>query len=114
MTTKRTMLLVIAIILISGCATKRYPITTPLSGAEVELMTCQNLQLEIIKAEQVELQINETGQFDERTVFGFLGDFGIGNSMAKSEAQTALSKRITSIRNAQVSKGCLKPDAEES
>ncbi len=107
MTTKRTMLLVIATIFISGCATKRYPIATPLSGAEAELMTCQNLQLEIIKAEQVELQINETGEFDERTVFGFLGDFGIGNAMAKDEAQTALSKRVVTIRSAQARQGCL-------
>ena len=78
-------------------------------------MTCRELQLELIEGEEIERQINATGEFDARTVFGFLGDFGIGNSMAKSKARSALSKRISSIRAAQARKGCLgKVPAEEN
>lgn len=56
----------------------------------------------------MEKQINETGEFDAKTAIGVLGDFGIGNGMAKSEARSALAERRRTIREAQVSKGCLK------
>ena len=80
---------------------------TELSPGVAEAMNCRELQLELIEGQEIERQINETGEFDARTVFGFLGDFGIGNAMAKGEARTALSKRISSIRAAQARKGCL-------
>lgn len=92
---------------VSACATKRYPIATPLSEAELQLMDCDDLQLELIRSEQVQHQITETAQTDWRSVAGFLGDYGIGNAMAKSEAETALSERIQSIRAAQARQGCL-------
>lgn len=104
------MMLAISIVttFVVGCATKQYPITTKLSPAEASLMTCQDLELELLRAEQVERKINATGEFDGKTVLGFLGDFGIGNAMAKSEAQAALSERRKTIREAQVRKDCLK------
>ncbi|OLF74009.1 hypothetical protein AWH62_07630 [Maricaulis sp. W15] len=92
---------------ISACATKRYPIATPLSAAEIELMDCNDLQLEIVRTEQVQHQITETAETDWRSVAGFLGDYGIGNAMAKSEAETALSERLQSIRAAQARHGCM-------
>lgn len=108
MNIKRTLIIAIAAIAVAGCATKRYPIATTLSPAEAELMTCDGLELEILKAEQVEHQINETGEFDSKTALGILGDFGIGNGMAKSEARTALSARVGTIREAQARRGCLR------
>lgn len=102
-------LLIIAIGMItSACATKRYPIATPMSSGEATVLNCENLNLELIRADQVEKQINETGEFDGKTVIGFLGDFGIGNGMAKEEARTALAERRRTIRDAQISKGCIK------
>jgi hypothetical protein len=92
---------------VAGCATKRYPIATPLSEAEIELMDCDDLRLELVRTEQVQHQITETAQTDWRSVAGFLGDYGIGNAMAKSEAETALSERMQSIRAAQARRGCL-------
>ena len=42
---------------------------------------------EIAKTRSVQQEIEATGEFDGRTVLGFLGDFGIGNGMAKGEAR---------------------------
>lgn len=69
-------------------------------------MTCRELTLEAIRTEQVRAQINNTSQVDWRSAAGFLGDFGIGNAMAKSEADKALSDRLTGIRAAEASKNC--------
>lgn len=99
--------LVSVAVLATGCATKRYPIATPLSDAEVSLMDCDDLALELLRAEQVRTQISETAEMDWRSVAGFLGDYGIGNAMAKNEAEEALNQRIATIRSAQATKGCL-------
>jgi hypothetical protein len=109
MNVKLTLLIAFAAIALNACATKRYPIATPISPAEASLMTCENFELELLRTDQVERQINETGEFDGKTILGFLGDFGIGNGMAKSEAQTAIEVRRNTIREAQVTKGCIKP-----
>lgn len=95
-----------AVVLASGCATKRYPIATPLSAAEARLMDCSDLELELVRAEQVEQQISQTAQVDWRSVAGFLGDYGIGNAMAKNEAEAAIRQRRATLREAQISKGC--------
>lgn len=89
-----------------GCATKRYPIATPFSAAEAAAMNCRELTLELVKAEQVQLQITQTATTDWRSIAGFLGDYGIGNAMAKSEAEKALAERINAIRAAQANKNC--------
>jgi hypothetical protein len=96
----------IATIALSGCATKRYPIATELSAAEAELLNCRELALEMAKTEKVQSQITDTATTDWRSVAGFLGDYGIGNAMAKSEAEKALAQRVESIRSSQARKGC--------
>jgi hypothetical protein len=97
--------------LTAGCATKRYPMATPLSGAEISLMNCRELMLEGVKTDEMQKQIAETSQVDWRSVAGFLGDYGIGNAMAKSEADAALSARRASINTAQAQKGCMTQEA---
>lgn len=104
---KTILLAATALLAVGACATKRYPIATPLSGAEISLMTCRELMLEGVKTEEVQKQIAETSGVDWRSAAGFLGDFGIGNAMAKSEADAALAERRTSITTAQAQKGCL-------
>lgn len=91
---------------IGGCATKRYPIATELSAVEQRALTCRELAIELAKADEVEAKIIDTATTDWRSVAGFLGDYGIGNAMAKSEATKALSERKMSIRAAQVERGC--------
>ena len=41
-------------IAITACATKRYPIATPMSLPEASLMTCRDIEIELVRAEQVE------------------------------------------------------------
>ena len=97
-----------ATVLASACATKRYPIATPLAPAEVSLLSCKDIALELVRADQVELQIDETGKMDGKTALGFLGDFGVGNGMAKAEARKALNIRRAALHDAQLQKGCMK------
>jgi hypothetical protein len=101
-------LLISAVSLSAACATKRYPMATPLGSAERAAMNCRELELELIRSEEVKKQIVNTAEMDWRSVAGFLGDYGIGNAMAKNDAEKALSNRIESIRVAQIQKDCLK------
>lgn len=99
---------VLAVLAVAGgCATKRYPIATPLSQAEANLMTCRELELELLRTEQVQQQIANTAQVDWRSVAGFLGDYGIGNAMARTEAERALVTRRSTLRDAQAAKSCI-------
>lgn len=98
--------LLVAALTTSACATKRYPIATQWSAAEAEAMDCNALRLELVRANQLQIQISQTADFDWRSVAGFLGDYGIGNAMAKSDADKALRERITGIQEAQRQKRC--------
>lgn len=89
-----------------GCATKRYPIATNLGSAEASAMTCREIELELIRAEEVRKQISDTAKVDWRSVAGFLGDYGIGNAMAKNDAEKAVNNRVTALNNARVQKNC--------
>lgn len=91
----------------SACATKRYPIATTFTPAEAAAMSCNDLRLELIRAEQIQAQIADTANLDWRSAAGFLGDFGIGNAMARSDADRAITQRIAGIRQAQAQKNCL-------
>lgn len=91
---------------LAACATKRYPIATPLGGAERSAMTCRELELESIRADEVRKQITDTATVDWRSVAGFLGDYGIGNAMAKNDAEKAINTRVAAINEARVEKGC--------
>jgi hypothetical protein len=96
---------------LSGCATKRYPIATPLGSAEQEAMTCRELDLELIRADEVRKQISQTATTDWRSVAGFLGDYGIGNAMAKNDAEKAINTRVAAINDAKAKKRCGVPTA---
>lgn len=93
----------------SACATKRYPIATTFTSAEAAAMDCQDLNLELVRAEQVQKQIADTANLDWRSAAGFLGDFGIGNAMARSDADKAITARIAGVRQAQADKRCAAP-----
>ena len=96
-----------ATLAVSACATKQYPIATELSSAEANIMNCRELVLEDARTQELQLKIADTASTDWRSVAGFLGDYGIGNAMAKSEAEKALAQRRASISAALVSKNCM-------
>ncbi len=95
---------------LSACATKRYPIATPLSSSEAALMNCRELAIEEERIETTRTQISQTAETDWRSVAGFLGDYGIGNAMARSEADSALQTRAETIRTAQANRRCRGPE----
>ncbi|BET44311.1 hypothetical protein ACH54D_20630 [Atlantibacter hermannii] len=101
---KKVMMIGGLILALSGCATKQYPQAAPVSGAESAAMDCNALKLEIAKARGVQNEIESTGQFDGRTVLGFLGDFGIGNGMAKSDARKKAAARLYQLEALQSAK----------
>ncbi|RLM13313.1 hypothetical protein BIY27_10595 [Gibbsiella quercinecans] len=86
-------------IFISGCATKQYPQSPSVTGEEAAAFDCKALEQEIAKGRSVQAEIDSTGQFDGRTVLGFLGDFGIGNGMAKSEAKKKAQSRLNQLES---------------
>ena len=103
-----TLLIALAATLtVSACATKQYPIATELSSTEAQLLNCRELVLEDARTEEMQLKISNTAETNWRSVAGFLGDYGIGNAMAKSDADKALAERRSSIRAAMMSKNCM-------
>jgi len=58
-------------------------------------MSCCEIELELVRGEETRVQISDTGRTDWRSVAGFLGDYGIGNAMARSEAERAVNRRVS-------------------
>ena len=97
----------LALASLSACNTKHYPMVSPEPEASSALLTCNQLQVEVLRVEEVRHQVLTTATWDWRSIAGFVGDFGIGNAMAKSEADRALSERLQTLRRAQAQRGCL-------
>lgn len=86
-------------LILSGCATKQYPQAPAVIQSEASSLDCKAIQQEIAKTYSIQQEIESTGQFDGRTVLGFLGDFGIGNGMAKSEAKKKAASRLQQLES---------------
>ncbi|MTD25817.1 hypothetical protein [Erwinia sorbitola] len=89
---KLTLLLVVPLIL-SGCALKQYPASPPVSAVQADQLDCQGVQQQIAEQARVQQQIDKTGEFDGLTVVGAALDFGIGNGIAKHQAQKHATER---------------------
>lgn len=46
----------------------------------------------------IQSEIDRTGQFDARTVLGFIADFGIGNGLAKESAKDKAQQRLNQLQ----------------
>jgi hypothetical protein len=92
---------------ITGCATQRFGRATAVSEAEKNLMNCREIGLEIAKTEEflsdVRIKRKDTSG---KHVLGFLGDFGIGNAMEGDEAELSGETRLKELRALKTSKGC--------
>lgn len=99
-------MLVLSVVLLAGCATKQYPILAPVSADEARLFDCDTLSVEVARAQSTRAEIDEIGKFSPATVIGVLGDFGVGNGIAKSNAIEKADARLLQLRNLQTSKGC--------
>ncbi len=95
-----------ASVAMSGCATKRYGRMQPLVPAEADAMDCKQIGIEIAKVEGFEQQVADGAKIDWKSVAGFLGDYGIGNTMEKNAAIESAGKRKSELRALQVQKQC--------
>lgn len=85
--------------LLSACATKQYPQSPSVTGEETATFDCQAIKQEIAKTHSVQQEIESTGEFDGRTVLGVLGDFGIGNGLAKTDARKKAQARLNQLES---------------
>ncbi len=104
----KKMVAVVITLLLAGCATKQYPQAPSVTAEETAAMDCKGIQQEIARTHSIQNEIESTGQFDGRTVLGVLGDFGIGNGMAKSEARKKAQARLQQLESLKVVK-CQNP-----
>ncbi|WP_380178111.1 hypothetical protein [Kalamiella sp. sgz302252] len=91
-------------LLLSGCALKQYPASPPVSDVQQTQLDCPAVEKEIASQQQVQQQIDKTGEFNGLTVLGFIGDFGIGNGVAKSLAQKHADQRMDQLKTLEKAK----------
>jgi len=96
--------LVATALLLSGCALKQYPSSPPVSQVQATTLDCSGVGAEIANQNRVQAQIDKTGEFDGLTVLGVIGDFGIGNGVAKGLAQKHADERMSQLKTLQQSK----------
>ncbi|MGK3112968.1 hypothetical protein [Candidatus Pantoea formicae] len=90
-------ILISTLLLLTGCALKQYPQSPKVSDEEAQTYSCATLDQEIAKTHSVQQQIDKTGEFDALTVIGFIGDFGIGNGIAKASANKHAAARLSEL-----------------
>lgn len=94
-------------VVLAGCATQRYGRLTPLSDAERAAMTCRDTQLEIVRAEAFLADIRkQRSTTSPAHVFGFMGDFGIGNVVEGDAAEASGAARLVELRALAQQKSC--------
>lgn len=101
---EKVMVLALGVVALAGCATKQYPQAPAVTGEEAAAFDCKAVKQEIAKTRSIQNEIESTGEFDGRTVLGALGDFGIGNGMAKGEARKKAQSRLTQLQTLEVVK----------
>jgi hypothetical protein len=107
----RKVAIVLACVALSACATKQYGRMAPLSSMEMSNYTCREIAIEFSKVDAFDQQIREQAGFDTRSALGVLGDFGIGNSMAKGGAEKSSIERRRQLQMLSAQKGCDAPIA---
>ncbi len=98
---KRTNLMMLTAILLlgSGCATQHYQRLQALTYGEVRNMSCQDINLEIVRARTFIKQSRRHN--DELTLqdfTGFVTSLGIGNILEYNEAMKIAKKRLHQLQ----------------
>lgn len=97
---------ILGCLMLSACATKQYGRLAPVSAFEMTGYTCREIALELSKVDAFDQQVREQAGFDGRSALGVLGDFGIGNSMAKGGAEKSSIERRRQLQMLAAQKGC--------
>jgi len=84
-------------LLLSGCALKQYPQAQEVSAVQASSLDCPAIEDEIARTHEIEQEIARKGSFDGLTVLGFVGDFGIGNGVAKYRASKKAQDRLAQL-----------------
>ena len=58
---------------------------------------CPAIDSEIARTHEIQQEIARKGSFDGLTVLGFVGDFGIGNGVAKYRASKKAEDRLAQL-----------------
>lgn len=99
--------LAVIVPLLVGCATQRYGRQTVLSGTEKQEFSCKDIKIETAKAEEFLSSVRmERRNTNGAHVLGFLGDFGIGNTMEGDAAELSGEKRLKELRDLSAEKEC--------
>ena len=97
-TIMKKLVLITVVLLLAACATKQYPQAPAVTNEEALALDCQALEREIAKTHGIQQEIKQTSDFDFRTVLGFLGDFGIGNGIARHNASEKAKSRLSELQ----------------
>lgn len=98
-----------SILIVSGCATKRYGRLQPLTSYETINYDCNQIDLELSKVDAFELQVAEQKRFSGMSVASFLGDFGIGNVIERNQAEATAVQRRAQLENLRQTRSCGAP-----
>ena len=96
----------------SGCASNRYPVASPLSQEEAELLDCDDIEVEMIRAEQTLREICEAAEdvASDPTVW-WIG-VAVSNFEAFRHALDRLTLRVNELDRENKAKKCEKIDWE--
>ncbi len=104
----------LAIALNTGCATKRYGRMQAVTETEAQYYDCRDIEIELAKIAAFRQEIADA-EMDGRSVAAFLGDFGIGNAMEKDDALDSAAEREEDLLGLKTEKGCsLQPDDDSA
>lgn len=102
----RYLCVLLAALALAGCSTKNYGRQGAVSDFERQTMTCREIDLDTAKVHGYLAQIEKESEFDVRSVFSFLGDFGIGNTLEKNAAIKAANARLSQLHALRHSQSC--------
>ena len=97
--------LMVAGLILGGCATKRYGRMQEVTRVEEDHYTCEDIDIELAKITAFRKDITDA-EVDGRSVLGFLGDFGIGNAMEKDDALDSAAEREEDLIELKADKRC--------
>lgn len=103
---KHRVLIAVAAVAVTGCATKQYGRLQPLSSYEMSQYTCRDIAIELSKVDAFDQQIRDQARFNGASALGILGDFGVGNAMAKGGAVKSSIERRRQLDMLSAQKGC--------
>lgn len=102
----RNILLLVLVLLVSACATKRYGRLQGLSEVEQERYSCEDIEIELAKVDQFNKEVKEGTKFNSESMLGFLGDLGIGNRIEKKKAVKSAADRQQELEELATAKSC--------